>query len=145
MVGLHRRRQIEAKLRVGVEELLDAAGAEGLFPIAAVFGRLVGADDRVVGVEDEPGGGIVELRRLVEGHHAGPVERARCAVDRGEPVARLAGRQQAGADEADVAVDVGVGEILGRRLIGLKRVEELVPVARDVGAHQRFGGRVAVA
>ena len=35
--------------------------------VASIFGGLVGADDRVVGVEDESGGGIVQLRRLIEG------------------------------------------------------------------------------
>ena len=55
-----------------------------------------------------------------------------------QAVAGFAHRHEAGAEEADVAGDIGIDEILRRRLIDLQSVEELAPVARRVEAHQRL-------
>ena len=128
-----------------VEELLKTAGAKRLLPVAAKLRKAIAAHDGVVGVEDEASRRIEDLRRLFEGDRSGPVAGARGAVGRQAPVARFAGRQQAGTDVADFAVDVGEGEVLGRRLEGPQRIEELAPVARHVDTQQRFGAGVVVA
>ena len=109
------------------------------------IGSWSGGDDRVVGVEDETGVGVVALRRSARRgrrRSSRPRPRRRRRARRHRPTCASA---EAGAEEADVAVDVGVDEVLGRRLVELERVEEFVPVARDVDAHQGFGGRVPVA
>ena len=87
----------------------------------------------------------MELRHLVERDHAGPVERARRAVDGEGSVARLAHRDEAGAEEADISGDVGIDEVLGRRLVEAQSVEKLAPVSRRVDAQEGFRGGVAIA
>ena len=95
-VGLHFRRRVEAVLVDCIEELLDPAGAEILLPVLAESGLMVVGNVGVVGVEREPDRRVVQLGQLIERDHADPVEGARGAVDRGEAVAGLAQRHEAG-------------------------------------------------
>ena len=136
VVGLHRRRSLEAVLVDRVEELLDAAGAETLFPVLPEGRLVVVGDDGVVGVEGEAGvrdcgacgswsNGTVPIQsRRPEAPSTGA-----------SPSPDLRSGSEAGAEEADVAVDVGVDDVLRRRLLEPQRVEELVPVLRRVDAH----------
>ena len=64
-----------------VEELLDTARAEILFPVLPEAGLVIGGEIGVVGVKGEPGFRVVQLRPLIERDCAGPVEGARRAVD----------------------------------------------------------------
>ncbi len=96
-------------------------------------------------LNDESGRRIVQLRPLLEG--IVPIQSvcARRAVGGRQPVARFAQRHEAGADEADVAGDIGVDQVLRRRLIEAQRREKLVPVTRRVDAQEALGGRVLTA
>ena len=89
-------------------------------------------DIGVVGVEGESDRRVVQLRPLFERDGPDPVGRARRAVGRREAVAGFAQGNEARADEADVAGNVGIDEVLGRRLIEPQRGEELVPIVRGV-------------
>jgi len=59
-----------------IEELLDTAGAERLFPVLPEPGLMIGGKIGVVGVEGEAGFGIVEARPFIERDRAGSVEGA---------------------------------------------------------------------
>ena len=128
-----------------IEELLDAAGAESLLVVETETRLMIGREVGVVGVEGEADLRVVELRHLIERDHAGPVERARRAVDREGAVAGLADWHQAGTEEADISGDVGIDEVLGRRLVEAERVEKLAPVSRRVDTQEGFRSRVAIA
>ena len=75
-----------------IEELLDPAGAEILFPVLAETGLVIVREIGVVGVKGEAGLRIVQLGPLFERDRAGPVEVARRAIDRDEAVARTFAR-----------------------------------------------------
>ena len=64
-----------------VEELLNTAGAEILFPVLPETGLVIVGEIGVVGVKGEPGFRIVQLRPLIERDCASPVEGARRAID----------------------------------------------------------------
>ena len=59
-----------------IEELLDAAGAEILFPVLPEAGLVIVGEIGVVGVKGEPGFRVVQLRPLIERDRASPVEGA---------------------------------------------------------------------
>jgi len=67
---------------------------------------------------------------LFERDRSGPVEGARGAVDRGETVAGFAHRNATGVQEADVAADIRIDEVLSWRLIEAQRIEKFAPVPR---------------
>ena len=145
MVGLHCGRRLETVPVDRVEELLNAARAEILLPVAPKCGFGVDRDIGVVGVEREADFRVVQLGQLIERDRADPVEGAGRAVCGGQSVAGLAHGNEAGTEEADVAGDIGIDDILRRGLVEFQSVEELAPVARRIEAHHRLRGRVVVA
>ena len=70
-----------------VEELLNAARAEILLPVAPEFRLGVDRDVGVVGVESEADFRVVQLGQLIERDRADPVEGAGRAVDGRQSVA----------------------------------------------------------
>ena len=145
MIHLHGLGGGEVLLLGPIQQLLDAPRAPRLLPVAAE-GRLLGdGRDGVVGVEQKARRRVQRLRLLLEGQETCPIKLARGAVDRRQPVARLAHGHEAGALEADVAVDIGVDDVLRRRLEQTQRRQKLVPVPRLVEPDDRFEARVLVA
>ena len=126
-----------------VEELLDAFRAEGLVPVLTEGRLMVVRHDGVVGVEGKPDARVMELRELIEGDRADPVEGARRAVDGGKAVARLAQRHDARAEKADVAGRVGIDDVR-RPDHQPRRGEEVVPGLHCVEAHEGLDRRISI-
>ena len=143
VVGLHGGRGFQAVLIGRVEELLDPSGAEILFLVLAETRHVIVREIGVVGVKGETGIRIVQLGPLFERDRASPVEVGRRALDRDESKSGPSQRDQARIQEADVSVDIGKDEVLGRCLIEAQRIKKFAPVSRGIDLHEGFARRVA--
>ena len=123
--------------------------ADALGPIAGVeLGREEGrvpGHHTLVGRHDQAIGRIEDERHLLEGHHPGPVVGR--VPTRGRPEAGWRSRDRAPARRdrprcliADVAVDIGIDDVLrGCRKVRQRR-PEVIPATGEVETHHRIGG-----
>ncbi len=125
----------------GLEHLRDAGRAVGLGPRQAEGIRLRG-HDAVVGGHHESCRRVERKREVLERDHPGPVVRAR-AGDREQSVRSRPHGNRSGGGVADVALDVGVDEVLRRRPQEPRALEELGPVARGGDGEERLRGAIA--
>ena len=134
-------------LRRRIEQLLDAVGAVRRRPVRADEVRIARRCDAVVGGDDGAAGRVEAARQLLERNGARPIvfllpaRRRRHAL---QVVGGAAHRHAAGGDEADVAVDVGVDDVLLRRMEIARRGEEAVPFARAREFQRRLHAAVVL-
>ena len=142
---LQRRRAFDGLRHPGGEKLFDSLGAKAGIPGAPDRPGEVARNGAVVGVDERAERGIEGLRQPVRRHEAGPIGGARPAGHRHPAASRRSERDAPGGDEADVAVDVDVEDILLRCRGLLRGRQQLPPVARPVEGDQGVGGAIAVA
>ena len=126
-----------------LEQLDDAGGAEAQIGHRRQQVGIGGVDGAIVGRDDEAGRRIVGGGKVLEGNGAGPFAAVGPSRHREGPVAAAADWHAAGHLVADVAVDVGVNEILRRHVPvaqgGAEFVEVLRPVDVEGGAQYGRG------
>src|SRR6185437_8908569 len=99
--------------------------------------RISRGRDLGVGRGDNPRRRIVKAGQLVKRQIAGPVMLAVCAVHRHGAVTRGANGNKAHGLVANVAVNIGIDNVLRGRGKDRKRFAELIPVLRGVKIKQR--------
>src|SRR5215813_3312979 len=145
-VGLYLHHVGWPQIVLVMEQIPDARGAIGFFPMVGQIGLVVGTDDTGVGGDNQAACGIENLRQFVERNVAFPFECVGFAGHRDFTAAFLADGNTRGHQIADVAVDVGVHGILGRAPDCLHDFAKLFPVAGfadavvAVGESAGFGG-----
>src|SRR5579885_1263073 len=133
LLHLFEIRHIELAAR---EHFADPLVAEGQGPFVAEGNAVAGRQDVVIRRSDEMRGWIVEQRQFRHFAEAAPFELARAWYgEQAGPV--LADRRHAGGVPADVAVYVGVDDVLAGHFVAFDSGAELLPVA---GARQRQAG-----
>ena len=126
-----------------LDQVADPLGAVALVPVGGEEVGVVRPDHGLVGGDHEALVGVEHVGQPVERHVvAGPVVLAEPPGLRLPPVVPgLADRHQAGRLVADVAVAVGVHDVLGGYGERGHRLAEAGPVGRDVEVEDRVGGR----
>ena len=135
---------VERQVLLVLEQVADPLRAVAVVPVVGEEVGVVAADDRLVGGDDEPLLGVEHARQPVERHVvAGPVVVGAPALGGHRAVvAGLADRDPAGRLVADVALAVGVHEVLAGHGERRRGRAELVPVAGEVELQDRVrGGR----
>ena len=121
----------------------DCRGAVAGIPLVAKEVAVAAARWRVIGADDDAARRIEGPGQIREGDSAGPFVPSVVAADR--PVAgraTVADRDPTRQLVADVTVDVGVDEVLGRRAKAAQRRPEVVKRARGVEPEDRLEGAV---
>src|SRR5208282_3636374 len=142
-VALNFRERVEPGLRRFVEEGFDTHGAIGFVPALGrdVMG-IVGCGYFVVGVDEAARHRIEAVRQLVERQHLCPIVVSAPAGNREPPVTRLADGHRTGSIEPDVAVDVGVDDVLLWCPEILERFGEAPPIAGAIDPIYRLSDTV---
>ncbi|MNL15489.1 hypothetical protein D3C87_1364770 [compost metagenome] len=131
--------------RRGLQQRADAVVAVRHGPLAGDEVRVVVGHDLLVGRHDHAVRRVEAARQRVERHEAGPVvarippRRRREAL---QVVVRPAQRHAARRDIADIAVHIGIDDVLLRRVEVAHRRQEGVPVARGGQLQAAFEGLV---
>ena len=115
IVGLHDDHAVDRMALDLAQELVGAALAIGLGPVAADEVAVVVRHQPGVGVDDDAAGRIVDARQLVERHEARPVVFRRPARHRHRAVALAPDRHARRRDQPDVPGGVGIDHVLHRR------------------------------
>ena len=101
-------------------------------PAAAVEPRITGRDDALIGVDDEARWRVEGARKRIVRHEPGPVPFAGPAGGGQPAVAGAAYRNPPRRQEADISLDIGIGDADMRRMEILQRGREPGPVPRPV-------------
>ena len=115
-----------------LQQLVDALCAERQVPFVGDVMPVAGRDDPVVRGDDLCGRRVERPRQLVERDEARPVITRIPAGGGGEAVqivSRFADRNLRRRDEADVAVDIGIRQVLLRHAQASSGIDEFTPVA----------------
>ena len=125
---------------VQVDLLVDPFGAKARVPFLGHEVRVVRVDRRVVGGHDQAVLRIELPGQVVERDPAGPLAAAVIATDRAiaAVVGVRADRHVAGELVADVAVDVGIDEVLRRGAVEREARPEVLEVRRGIEAEDRL-------
>ena len=131
-VGLDPRKIHGRQMRSAAQQVANSRRSIWLGPVNTERVQIIARRRVVIGRDDEVLGGIVQVRKLVEGNPARPLIASARAVGRQRPVATGAHGNAAGGKVPDVPVDVAIDEVLRRRDEIMERSGEIIPIARLV-------------
>ena len=130
---------VEAVLAALQQPVRGPLRPEARVPVVGEVVRVRGVHDRIVGRHDRSRLGVEQRGQLVERDAARPFVRA--VVPGAWPQAgrvAVADRERAGQLVADVAVDVGIDEVLARRAVQRQALPELLERVRGVESEDRL-------